>query len=434
MKDLLYTIPIDRLKDAVSTRQNKVNRRNALHYCAPSGGTWGVVRVACLVPEVIVLFVLPIGCGRHGGIAAFNTEINHKIRYLLVEEVDIVMGTHLDKIQEAIACLVSEEHPKGLILFSTCMDDLLGSDYNSIIQAASAQFKIPIHQGKMNPIMSDTKKPPELMIQKTIYSFLESSSKKSHKINVIGSFSNIDPESEIHTLIKQAGDFNLQHISDCQSFLHFKDMENSILNLLVKPLGMAAVKAMHKMNQQPYVEALSSFTLEEIEKSYTVLSQALECSLDISHYKAYRKAFLEKHRQALQGMRVALGATINARTFELARFLVEQGMQVEYIIAKSLLEADEVHLQWLVEHSPDTKIIPDLDPSLSALSEKLLSVDLCIGLDAAVYFDCTYLIELPFDETLFGFKGAEKLIERIINAVPFQNDLYQRIYNANLVV
>ncbi|SMP60645.1 nitrogenase component 1 [Anoxynatronum buryatiense] len=439
-----YMIPIGDLQQQVHTRQNKVNRRNALHYCAPSGGGWGVVRVACLVPEILVLFVIPIGCGRHGGVAALQTGDSRMVRYLLVEEAEIVVGSYLDRVEKAVDHLIEAEKPAGMILFSTCMDDLLGADFDGIIRVASERHRIPVVRAKMNPIMSDTKKPPEVMIQHSIYQFLkypaanetpEDVTGERH-INVIGSFGQLDSESEIHEALRHAGGYRLRHITECATLEAFESMGKSRLNLLVKPAGAFAVKAMAKRGKQPFVEGFTAFRPAEINENYQQLSQALALPgpLDTTAAEAAAWHLMERAKPVLKGMTAAIGATLNARPFELARFLTELGIHVRYVLAKAVHDSEEKHVAWLKEHAPALQVIPDLDPSLSAQHTYVDQVDLCLGLDAAVYFEPKKLVELPFDETLYGYRGTEKLITRIQEAEPYRYDLTQRIYRANLVV
>ena len=439
-----YMIPVAALQDQVKTRQNKVNRRNALHYCAPSGGGWGVVRVACLVPEILVLFVIPIGCGRHGGVAALQTGDSRMVRYLLVEEAEIVVGSYLEKVEQAVDHLIQEEKPAGMILFSTCIDDLLGADFDSLIRGATARHQIPVVRAKMNPIMSDTKKPPEVMIQHSIYQFLQypadagttgNEAGRRH-INVIGSFGQLDKTSEVHEALRRAGGYRLRHVTECATLKDFETMGQSCLNLLVKPAGAFAVKAMEKRGKQPFVEGFTAFHPSEIKENYQRLSQALGLKepLDTQVAEAAAWQLMNEAKPALKGMTAAIGATLNARPFELARFLTELGVNVRYILAKAVHDSEEKHVAWLKEHAPALQVIPDLDPSLSAQQSYVDQVDLCLGLDAAVYFEPKKLVELPFDETLYGYRGTETLIRRIQEAAPYRYDLTQRIYRANLVV
>lgn len=433
-----YYIPMDTLLEEVATRRNNTNRKSALHYCAPSGGGWGVVRAACLVPEILILFVIPVGCGRHGGIAAFQTGDNEKVRYLLIEETEIVVGSYEERIQEAIDHLIDQEKPKGMMVFSTCIDDLLGTDFDSLLEMAEEAHGIPIVRAKMNPIMSETTKPPELMIQDSMYAYLHKKPlagiKREKYINTIGSFSALDKNSEIHSLLQDAGGYQLKHITEYKELSKFQTMANHRLNVLVSVGGAYAVKTLEKTLGIPYVEALSSFSPEETTHHYLQMEKALGVSLGYEKYQEEVESFLKEASPEVAGKTVAIGATIHARPFELAKFLTQQGMKVRYILAKTVHPSEKSYVEWLAENAEPIQVIPNLEPSLSGVQGGLDQLDLGIGLDAAAYFDVSHLIELPFEETLYGYQGAKTLMNRILKAKPYQGDLIQRIYQANLVI
>lgn len=429
-------LSLSKLVTSLKKRTVFLNKKGALHHCPPSGGGWGVVRVACLVPEVEILFVIPMGCGRHGAIASFANQTVDKITYLLVEEVDLVSGNHLSHLEEAMKLLIEEKNPKGLIVCSTCMDDLLGSDYESVERFIEEMYDVPIRHGKMNPILSESKKAPELMIQKTIYEFWGTPldlEKKKKNLNLLGSFCDLHESAEIIEILNKMG-IGLKHISRCKSFIEFCDMENSMANLLICPNGIVAANHLDSQNHQPYIEALQGFCEEEIDKAYREISVFLKEELHLETYKSVYKNHCERVKKIFKGKTVAVGSTINARPFELAHFLTTLGFEVAYIVAKAIPQWDVIHVKWLELHSPKTLVLPNLDPKLAFCEAPVDRVDYVFGLDVLGIFETIYLIELPFDEQLFGFGGAVKLIERIEKAKPFCGSLSEKIYSANLVI
>ena len=431
----IYKIGIDELMKVTGERGFNVNRKEAMHFCSPSGGGWGVVRVACIVPEVEVLFAIPIGCGRHGSIASFANKTSDKLSFFIIEEVDIVMGSHLKKIEEAIEELFNERNPKGIIVCTTCMDDLLGSDYDGILSHLEEKLQIPVKRGKMNPILSGTTKDPTFMIQKTVYDFLENKDKAEDQLNVIGSFSNIDDMSEIHVLMKKAGIKPLCHISNYKSFDEYKsNMEKSSANLLVGIVGKVAGKYLEKKLGQKCLEVYSCYRSEEIENNYKTIEKHIGKKLEYEIYKKALEEKIENSKEKLKGITVAIGTNGITRPFELARFLSEMGMKVSYVIAKAIPEFEKPHVEWLEMNSKDTIILPNLEPSLCLYEEKIDDVDLCFGLDAAVLFNRNYVIELDNDMNNFGYNSSIQLIDKILEREFFQKDLYKAIYDANLVI
>jgi nitrogenase molybdenum-cofactor synthesis protein NifE len=430
----IYSIPIFGLDDEISSRKNQVNRKEAMHYCSPSGGGWGVVKVACIVPETEILFAIPIGCGRHGSIASFYDGTADRLSFFIIEEVDIVMGSHIEKIKEAAKELYYERRPKGMILCTTCMDDLLGSDYDGITAELEKELGIPVGRGKMNPILSDTPKDPSLMIQKTIHDFLEKVDKDEKKLNVIGSFENIDRDSELHELFACNGLDPISHVSDFETFGEYKaEMERACGNIVISPLGSVAGKYLEKKIGQKYMPVYSSYRKDEIDKSYEILGSYLSRNFETSEYSKLLQEKILEARIKLRGLSVALGTNGVSRSFDLARFLVELGMDVRYVLARSVIEVDKKNVDWLRVHSPHIKVIPNLEPSIALHGESLDKVDICIGLDVAKIFECKYLVELENSMNHFGYRSSIKLIDKLISKEAFDGDIVKRIYDANLV-
>ena len=76
-----------------------------LHYSAPSAGGWGIVRTALLVPETVMLFVAPHGCGRHGSVSSIQLGLRQRIYYMDISEEDLVLGSHVDRIPEVVGSI-----------------------------------------------------------------------------------------------------------------------------------------------------------------------------------------------------------------------------------------------------------------------------------------------------------------------------------------
>ncbi|MCT4566437.1 MAG: hypothetical protein N4A68_19245 [Maledivibacter sp.] len=437
MKKEIFSIPITNLKEEVRNRGNRIYPEDALHYCSPSVGGWGVVRVACLVPESVVLFVIPQGCGRHGAIASMMHDYNKQLFYLYMSQVDIITGEHMNKIDKAVESILNkvEKKPKALVLCCTCTDDLLGSDYEGKAKVLEEKFDIDVRIGRMNPIRKESKRPPELMIQKTIYDYLdEVPNEKKDTINIIGSFNGFAKDCEINDILRQAGMEDILHIRDFKTYEQYHGMSRSKYNLLIKPGGKMAVKEMKKRFKIPFADVPVAYRLDGIEENYMKIEQLLGKSLE---YKKYRKAAEEIIRdkvKTLGRLSVAVGATANACPFELARELVERDFHVPYIFADQLLPSDEVHVDWLKENAPYITVYSTMSPTMAFFLEEKKKVDLAIGFDAG-YFCCgSKTVPLSLDEQLYGYEGTKILYSRMLEVFENPQDLKKEMYQSGMVI
>ena len=110
----------------------------SLYYSSPAHGGWGVLKMGQLVPESYQLFVSPAACGRHGALAARMEDRKSRVSYLFLSEDDIVSGGYEDSIIKSAQKLLAHlkrrgKMPKVLMIFVSCIDDLLGTDHDALI-------------------------------------------------------------------------------------------------------------------------------------------------------------------------------------------------------------------------------------------------------------------------------------------------------------
>jgi nitrogenase molybdenum-cofactor synthesis protein NifE len=393
-----------------------------------------MVKMAFQVPQIAVVFVIPMGCGRHGGVATMKEGLKGSLSYLPIAEVDIVTGGHLAKTEEALTELIEEEAPRGIMLFTTCIDDLLGSDYDALMEQLEARFAVPIRRGKMNPLMSLSKKPPEMMIYNSMHDFLKKDVQEKKLYNVVGTPCPIDPESELHAVMALAGLKPLQHVACFSTLDEYQSMARAEGNLLIALPGKRAAENMEKKLGQPYVSVFSVFRLEGIRANYEAMESFFDCELDFKSYEDELVLFLESCRDRLRGKTAVIGTTLQAAAFELARFLTEIGMEVKYITAGIVKPFERIHLPWLEENAQQIRVIPSVEPSLAHVTEPIDVVDYGFGLDTPAYFKIGRLIEVSEDENLFGYAGTRKLIEKILYAEEYTKTIKEHVYSQNLVV
>ena len=163
-----------------------------LFYSSPAHGGWGVLKIAQLVPESYQLFVSPAACGRHGALAACLDGRKSRVSYLYLKEENIVSGDYehilINAVHEILEYLKKRNRtPKVLSIFVSCIDDLLGTDHEALIDELSEIYPdmrfVFCH---MNPTSTDTGVPPLVNIQNKNYSLLDRTSEKDNGVTFIG--------------------------------------------------------------------------------------------------------------------------------------------------------------------------------------------------------------------------------------------------------
>ena len=249
---------------------NCPNFEKTLHYVSPAHGGWGVIRVAACMPESYMLFVAPFACGRHGALGGILHGVKNKVSYLYIDESDIVSGNyeHLvpDALDELLLSLPSR--PKVMMIFVSCLDDLLGTDHESLNAELSEKHPdIRFITCHMNPFKKDTKIPPMVNLQCSLFSILKKSSTKKNQINMIGNNAPISEDCELFSLMSKIG-YTINHIGKTKTLDEFLDFSSSLLNLVLSPSASLSSKLMEKNLGIPFIKAFPTYDVKEIEETY----------------------------------------------------------------------------------------------------------------------------------------------------------------------
>lgn len=436
MSSKAFRLSIGDLGKTISDWKCKVMPPNCLHYCPASAGGWGIIRVGLLVPESVMLFVSPAGCGRHGAIAGIQHGFKKRLFFLHLDEMDVVTGQHMEKIPQAVTEIIdsAQPRPEAILICATCIDDLLASDYDGLAQQLELEHGIPVRICRMDPIAMDGKRPPVFTVQEAIYDFLQPSSKEKPAINIIGNFSPLDAESEFYEVMTAGGVSEVKHIAACNTFEEFQQMSRATHNILIKLGGHLAACQMEKKLGIPYCFIPVAYGLETIAQSYRKLEEFLDISLNVKQYRLEAQDNIETYRRKLGPLRVAVGQSINASSFELARALTEYGFQVRYIFADIVLSSDLEHVEWLKSHASDIEVFTNAHPTMVDFLNQKLTVDLAVGFDAGYFCSGAKTVPLSLDSQPFGYRGVVYLFREMLEALENPQNHREQMYKSGMVI
>ncbi|GFH42131.1 hypothetical protein Hs30E_06820 [Lactococcus hodotermopsidis] len=355
--------------------------------------------------------------------------------YLYLDEADIISGGYEEALLENIGELLRllPVRPKGVLIVVSCIDDLMGTDVDSLLdELREQQPDIAFSMGHMNPIQSDSKLPPAVNIQKTIYSFLTSQDMTEKTILLSGINVKIDEKSELYEVLGNAG-FQLKHISDCKTYQAYQELAKSQLNLLLSPLGKMAAIDMTQRLKMPYFQFNFSFSIKEILENYKRLFDTLGIAkVDFSKQEKSLSHKIKQAREIVGQREIVIDDTATFRPFGLARFLYENGFNVKAICLDQLRKIDQEDCDWI---SDNTEIQLYLHSQFDAPLKRTEQAEmLAIGFEAGYYFTSNHLVEQQLDEGMFGFQGIEILLDKMIQASLNTSSLEIEIHRAGLVV
>ena len=419
----------------------------ALHYCSPAHGGWGMIKVALLVPEVHLLFVCPAACGRHGAIAAIEQGYRHRITYLCIEDDEIVFGSYEEEIKAAARTILSKVKPRSLMIFVSCIDDLLGTDQDASLRELEGEFGIPIRLARMNPISMDGKLPPGIRVLRSMYEFLDEPVERDRGILMLGAYRPPPPGSELVRFLELCGYGPLRHPEHCRTFDDFKNLARCRAAILVRPEGRAAAEDLAARMDIPFTRVFMAFDREGVLERYREIARFLgaldngrvpsDAALEawFSPCIAEMEAREAEARSLLGDASVAIDSTVTIAPFSLALALVRGGIKVRRIYAADLPEFERANLHRLAELDGDIIVSnPTHQRKYGPPPEQPLT-DIAAGFEAGYATAAPITIPLAFDEQMYGFEGYTRFLDALIQAAAAgASNLRQQIEEYGLVI
>lgn len=411
-----------------------------LFYSSPAHGGWGVLKIAQLIPESYQLFVSPAACGRHGALAACIDGRKSRVSYLYLKEENIVSGDYEKILMQAVDQILDylkkrNRTPKVLSIFVSCIDDLLGTDHEALLDELAER-----HPGlrfvfcHMNPTSTDTGVPPLVNIQNKNYSLLDKATEQDDGVNLLGTLEPIKANSELYTLLGQMGVTAVRHIMDYDSFARYQQMAKSKCNLVVAPSARYSAANMQKKHGMPYVEVFTSFSPEKIRENYGRIAEALhtKCPALDGYYEESQKKLADAAKK-LGNMPVIIDGEAILKPFELARVLLEKGIRVARIYEQQLLPCDKEDFEWVRQNHPEVELMQPQNPKAS-LSRQYAEDGLAIGYSAAYLSGVSHVVDITMQHGLYGYQGLNELLDMMCTAAENESDLKGLLENAVLVV
>lgn len=423
--------------------EEKFRFENTLHYSSPAHGDWGIVRIGMLVPESRQLFVCPSACGRHAAIGSMQHGLKERLSFLYVDQSDIIEGydSLIEEAVDEILETILPEKPRVLLIFTSCLDDLIGTDHKSLnARLSKAHPNIIFRDCHMNPISLDSDSPPGVTLQKQIYSLLETAAPRKERdwaVNSIGNFESVDRECELYECLRHYGYPEFRHISRYERFDDFMAMAGSALNLVIGPGGLQAAQRMETSLGIPRIFMPVSYRLEKIASNYEFLRHKLGAAdfqpFDFSSAEAEAREKIRAAREAVGDIPIIADDSSVVKPFELARALAEYGFRVSRVMAGECPPMDEENLEWLLERAPGVEIVQP-EHHNAVKFEGRIEESLAIGLSGAYLTGSEYLLDMIDDGGMYGYHGVKTLMERMIAAVNHKADLRSVIDSYGLVV
>lgn len=404
----------DDIPESFSTARHLVYSSPAtLAFNSPGAEGFGVKRAGLAAPGSVMLIVSPGCCGRNTSEISSIPQYRHRFFYYEIQEPELVTGQHLKRIPEAVdeVCRSLPEKPSVVMICATCVDALLGTDFDRVCRAAEARSGVKVRPCYMYALTREGKKPPMVQVRQSLYSLLEPRTRKGADVNLLGFFAPLDDDAELYAYLRGCGVRNIREISRCEDWEAFQQMASANFNLVLNPEARAAADDLSERLGMPYIELSQFYRIDKIHSQYQALASAIGGKIDDAADLAAARQAIEAFRAGHPGLRFAVGECLNANPFELSLALTEYGFTVSEIYAT----AQSGYYRWidrLAVLSPETRIYCNQDPSM-LFYEAEQQVDVTLGKDAAFYHPGKPNLAFNSDRQPFGYEAVQRLFREL---------------------
>lgn len=418
-----------------------------LAFNSPGAEGFGVKRAALSVPESIELIVSPRCCGHMSTDLPGGRDVNERLFFMELSEIDLVTGRYLKKIpaevEKAILARIDAgfTKPKAVLLVFTCVDALLGTDMDVMASACEKKTGVRVVSAPMFALTREGMNPPMVQVRRSIFSLLEKRKRNPHAVNVLGSFGGFDSESmaELHKILATAGITTIRTVADCSSYEEFQKMAEANFNIVIDQEARAAADDMEKRLGIGYIELQRFYGKDRITSQYKAFLKAIgvedagvfsdaeglishaDCAALASNDDSNTRVSFENPENLnsenasvdFSGKTFAIGECANAMPVELALALLEYGGKVSEVFC-TLSQRDAWYILQISQRSPKTRFYFNQHPSMIGFKTDS-DVDLCIGRDACWYYkdEPVRKITANRDRQPFGFAAVGELFKEI---------------------
>ncbi len=270
---------------------------------------------------------------------------------LTISSDDLVFGIS-QKLKAAVADICGRLHPEILFVVTTCLLEIIGEDFDTILSAQAKAAEIPIIGIHTENFTSES---PETGLENMMTSLLEVMKPQpplAGSVNVWGMQRNQLKNNEIMLWLKQQGiTINAVFPGSC----HLAELQKASaasLNLVMRPFALKLAQNMETAFGIPYFNCEITYTPEEIAKLYQTLGHLLKIeNLDIVQEK---QAKLEKRLKMLRNQVAQKSCVVNlsfgaqsSRVFNFIALLHRLELEVKALFINEIRPEDWADIQRL---------------------------------------------------------------------------------------
>ena len=392
-----------------------------LVYSSPARGTWTIAHTSMLIPGSHQIFVCPSCCLR--GVVLSAEEMGAMDRFSMLEFTDdhILRGDLEELIIEGVSEILCEMDvlPTCVLLYTSCVQHFLNIDLHLVYRTLAEKFsEVDFIDCYMLPTMR-AHFSPEKMQWRQLYRGLDTSlARDPRAVDLIGSYYEIDPESEIFDIFRRA-EMTVRQLPTIGTYEEYKRMGEAAFCVYFNPIVSFAAEDLAKRLQMTPVFLPAVYETKQLLENEKRLADALGISGPLPDHRALAREAdqaLDRASSVLRDFDIAIDASAVTRPVSLAKKLFLHGFRIRVLYADAFSPEEKEDFEYLRVRVPEICILPMTDWRMRAAERKNPAGGrnvLAIGQKAAYYTGTKYFVNLVENGGLYGFTGLIKLAKEM---------------------
>lgn len=394
------------------------SQSSSIQFLGPHLERWAVIDVALSIADSFVLIIGPPSCMREPFFDALEKGNADRLYLFLLSENDMILGNYQPLIKQVLMDIGREKKPGVLFLCTVCADEIIGSDFDGIIEEVESSLHIPVRRIRRIPICKNQYPPPEqkkysIYLGPALSRLIKPSPIPDKIVNIIGEYTEIPESNELVLFLSQSGCViqNVPH-SSCMTE-ELVAVQSASHNLVIHSRGLNFAMEIEKTYGIPYCFIPAYYGHSSIGETYKKIASFLDIDTEITVSSLNNSNRKKVIYPRIKKMRIVIGSGIPGSPFELAQTLCEFGLSITAIFVESISEVDWNYIPWLRDNMDDLQVFVLTDPGIMIADNIQKPIDYVIGPDATPYCSQAAVIRMPPEGTLYGYQ----LIEYILNTV-----------------
>lgn len=319
---------------------------------------FGAVMTASYVEDLRVLVIGTEECTYYGkDFAMMRREGKDNVYSAVLEQQDITFGCE-EELRAIIRKIEAEDHPKALMVVTTCVVELIGEDVYSILHSMREEVSMKLLVVKTEHFKCGSHIEGIERSLEQLYLLMEAQSQKERKVNILGfKYEGIE-ETELYQLLTQAGVEVAMTIPTKVSIAALEKAPSSQLNIVVEPTALKLAQKMEESFDIPYINFCGDLNVEKVEANYRYLGDYFDFPVEAfiqAKTKQLDKALAEA-KAKLAGKGFIYGNT-PFDCFEFSYFLMTLGMEPLVIQCRELREQNRAAMAAIFEQKANPFVV-----------------------------------------------------------------------------